>query len=371
MGLDHLRALAALMVLCWHFTHGLGRPGTVPVEYVTRWSLLSLFEEGHTGVALFFTISGFIITYLCYGKTVNYPGFLKNRVIRLLPLIMIFFAFAHVVGISGWQDTLGFMLLTGEKGVFGMWTLGIEFQCYLFFPLFLASIHQRFGHRPHKYLPLLGLIALGIVFVLLGHVRTGNYNEISNGSVFGRISQFTCGAIACLLFLDLRTLPADERTLFEWTALAVGLFMLVEYIHYFNELGSFSKVGGGNPLWLWHPIIEGVCYGLILLGWISLVERYAFMRWSWLAYAGEISYSTYMVHMAMVPLAHHLVAMTGIPVGSDVFLYYGTACLLVMYPLTLVISALMYELLEKPFLALRSPYIIRDAASPAPAADKA
>lgn len=57
IALDHVRALAAFMVFAWHFTQAAnGYP--VPFEYVPALFPFSLLDAGHTGVALFMTLSG-------------------------------------------------------------------------------------------------------------------------------------------------------------------------------------------------------------------------------------------------------------------------------------------------------------------------
>jgi hypothetical protein len=49
VGLDHVRALAAFMVVVWHFSH---RFTGVPVPF-NQAPLLGFLDEGHVGVALF------------------------------------------------------------------------------------------------------------------------------------------------------------------------------------------------------------------------------------------------------------------------------------------------------------------------------
>jgi len=83
-GLDHIRALAALMVFSWHFLHfANGYP--VPFEGAPLIFALALFDEGHTGVALFMTLSGYIFAKLLDGKVIKYYSFLKRRAVRLMP----------------------------------------------------------------------------------------------------------------------------------------------------------------------------------------------------------------------------------------------------------------------------------------------
>ena len=55
VALDHVRALAALLVFTWHFIHA-GNGDPVPFEYVPSLFFMALFDEGHTGVALFMVL---------------------------------------------------------------------------------------------------------------------------------------------------------------------------------------------------------------------------------------------------------------------------------------------------------------------------
>ena len=67
IALDHIRAVAALLVFIWHFSHAAsGYP--VPFEFTPSFFPLAIFDEGHTGVALFMTLSGYLFAKLLDGK---------------------------------------------------------------------------------------------------------------------------------------------------------------------------------------------------------------------------------------------------------------------------------------------------------------
>jgi peptidoglycan/LPS O-acetylase OafA/YrhL len=57
--LDHVRFLAAVMVLMFHLEL-LTKPRT------SEW--IPIFHEGHSGVQLFMVISGFILAMIAYGR---------------------------------------------------------------------------------------------------------------------------------------------------------------------------------------------------------------------------------------------------------------------------------------------------------------
>src|SRR5262245_55679152 len=87
VALDHVRALAAFLVFCWHFLHGVnGEP--IAFEFFPAFVPLTVLDEGHTGVALFMTLSGYLFAKLLDGRRVHYPRFVWNRCLRLLPLLV-------------------------------------------------------------------------------------------------------------------------------------------------------------------------------------------------------------------------------------------------------------------------------------------
>ena len=92
IALDHIRAVAVFFVFAWHFVHVI-----VPFEYTPALFPFALLDEGHTGVALFMTLSGYLFAKLLEGKTIDYLSFLRNRALRLLPLLC---AVVLVVGVE-------------------------------------------------------------------------------------------------------------------------------------------------------------------------------------------------------------------------------------------------------------------------------
>ncbi len=66
IALDHVRAVAVYLVLSWHFIHGL-EERLFRSRMLRRFPLLSLLDEGHTGVALFMALSGYLFARLLDG----------------------------------------------------------------------------------------------------------------------------------------------------------------------------------------------------------------------------------------------------------------------------------------------------------------
>ena len=193
--LDHLRFLAASLVVLFHFFHhtqGDLRSGN---------PLVSLIDEGHTGIALFMVISGFIFTVIVGDKDIHYAGFIRNRIIRIYPLLIVAACLQLFVSTYNDHRNYGFLQLLGWLMPFRsetiglspyfqqMWTVWVELQFYLLFP-FLIVFTRRYGSR---YLwGVLGLMFLlrALVFAASGEVR-----YIAYETLFGRLDQFVVGML--------------------------------------------------------------------------------------------------------------------------------------------------------------------------------
>ena len=82
LSLDHVRAVAVFIVFVWHFNHFNDEHKVDPLIFPT-----SILTEGHTGVAIFLVLSGYLFAKLLVGKKIKYNLFLWNRFLRLAPLL--------------------------------------------------------------------------------------------------------------------------------------------------------------------------------------------------------------------------------------------------------------------------------------------
>jgi peptidoglycan/LPS O-acetylase OafA/YrhL len=147
LGLDGLRAIAALMVLVFHFA---GFAGLVPGG-----PLMDLVYSGWIGVDIFFAISGFVL-FLPWarsqydGSVVDRRRYLRNRMLRIVPAYWLNTFVLFSVGAAGLLFTLDnlrvliahFTFLAGyaipgeERLLNGVtWTLYCEMAFYLLLPV--------------------------------------------------------------------------------------------------------------------------------------------------------------------------------------------------------------------------------------------
>jgi peptidoglycan/LPS O-acetylase OafA/YrhL len=347
--IDHLRATAALMVLLWHFTHLYVPPSAVPA-----WGVLSIIEEGHTGVSLFCVISGFIFSYLYVDNWIGYAAFIRKRLLRIAPLFVFVLALTFYEGQWSNAALLPSILTTlhyGEMpGYFGpAWSVLMEFQFYFIFP-FLLLFTRRFGSRY-----LIGLVILFIAIRLLVLVGKQTVQQLAYFSIFGHMDQFLCGMVAGLALKSTEP-SAPGRTLdaigFAGSVAAIALFYW-----WFNVQGGFYDFGGGKypitgMIWVYLPTVEAVLYSLVLTFYVRMP---ALPGTGWLsiglAYLGVISYSIYLDHMFVLPFVRHVIARAGIvPVTWEGAAFLG---IVIAIPAVALVASATYFLIELPFLKLK------------------
>lgn len=167
-----LRGVLALLVLCFHTG--------VPI-----------LPGGARGVDMFFVLSGFLITGMLKTEleikgSIDFVRFWVARLRRLMPALLLFVViytilsptfFPDDVAAWRWRDVLATLTYSYNwdliarprlTGLGHMWSLAVEGQFYLLWPLALAPLH-RLGRRtvPTLALLFLALTAVRVVGVLL------------------------------------------------------------------------------------------------------------------------------------------------------------------------------------------------------------
>jgi len=341
IALDHVRALAAFMVFTWHFVHG-GNGYPVPMGYAPVIFPFALLDEGHSGVALFMTLSGYLFAKLLDGKSVNYAIFLWNRMLRLLPLLTVALLIYGIRAVHGGMSlsTLSASIVEGTVLPTlpnGAWSLTVEFHYYAILPLFLWMI------RKSRWLPL-SIVAAAIMLRISIYHYQGNIQYLAYWTIIGRVDQFALGMLA----FHFRTAFCRQHML------VATILLLFSTFYWYLDLrgGSF---GGPEWLWIFLPTIEGLAYA-IGISWYDASFSHSTSGFSRFAgRIGEYSYSIYLLHVFFVFNAANFVNTRIMDLSNFyVACLWSAACFLVMMP----IGYVSFRFIEAPFLGLRRAYVI-------------
>ncbi len=242
--LDGLRGIAIFVVLWYHVWEWNWLPSRFDL-FGHDINLGVIPETGFTGVDLFFFISGFVLFYpyarhvfegrpLPTVKQFAYRRFIKivpSYYLQLLVLtpwilaafsgVLLFKEYAtHLLFIHNWfRDTFGSI-----NGV--LWTLAVEVQFYVIFPL-LCWCFRRWPLATFA-----GMLAIANGYRLwLAPCCIGDYVKLTQLPAF--LDLFACGMFAAWLLVWLRNrIPQLERWHVAWTALAIVGFGLYGWLLY-------------------------------------------------------------------------------------------------------------------------------------------
>jgi peptidoglycan/LPS O-acetylase OafA/YrhL len=338
--LDHVRAVAALMVFAWHFCHYQNVHASPPLGVP-----FTFFTEGHTGVALFMTLSGYLFAKLLDGRRIAYLPFFWNRALRLLPLLLVVLALNALdmwrSGTLDWRYVKslawGIVLPTLPNGA---WSVVVEFHYYLLLPLILWV-----GNKS-RWAPL-AFLGLGMALRVATYFWLGEAQQLAYLTLMGRIDQFVLGMLA-FWFRD-RFAGRDRLAM-----LVGGGFLLFWY--WFDLQGGFYGPEGypsRSPLWIVLTTIEGLAYS-ILIAWYDGSRTMVQGRLShYLALIGTYSYSIYLLHYFFVFKMPSLINQHLFELSTP---YHVVAMVVPCFLLLMPVYYLSYRFIESPFLRFRKRY---------------
>ena len=349
VALDHLRGLAAFFVVTWHFVHSTnGYP--VPFEYVPIILPFALLDEGHTGVALFMTLSGYLFAKLLNGKQIVYPAFFWNRALRLLPLLSVVVIIDAAKKISAGESVFGY-LYWAVRGLLlpalpnGGWSITVEFHFYLLLPLLLWMLRR-------SVMWLLVVVLAAICFRAYLHHVQGEVQGLAYWTIIGRIDQFVLGMVAYHMRFRINC--------HRWLVL-LALTSFIALYWYFDYQGGYYKntaYPSPSALWIVLPALEGFAYALAIATYDSTSFDPGSRGSRFLGRIGEYSYSIYLLHFFFVFAAAKFVHESIMDISN----FYLACCWsLLFFFMMLPLSYLSFKFIEAPFLKLRRPYVVSRA----------
>jgi peptidoglycan/LPS O-acetylase OafA/YrhL len=342
--LDGLRAIALLLVVVWHYF------GTPDGPSYWLWKLLHV---GRFGVDLFFVLSGYLITNILLNNRDSdtyFSSFYGRRALRIWPIYYLMCAISFIGwrsgispflfdtnGVPGWTYLFGLqnfgIAMAQNTGVYwlgGTWSLAIEEQFYLLFPLLVRRV------PPER---LLGILLVPIIICPIGRLIDAPLPDPYGWYV---LPQFRADSLAIgglIAWWRLYCEPGKDMTLFAWRWFKrVLLCMPLLWVFGWSRWSVACS----------HTLVA-VFFGLSLYLTIENQgsPRLALLQSSVAAFFAKTSYAAYMIHhlvvyivFAIVKEPRTLTTLTGI--GWTAFAFV----------LTFVICALSYNYFEKPLIAL-------------------
>lgn len=377
--LDHLRFLAALLIILFHsFPPLYSVMRQIPCDWHDimknlgdvsgAWLVPRAFiAEGHTAVGFFLTISGFLFARITANSDINAPKFYLNRLLRIYPLYLCFILLAlfltpganplqsiclSVLALQNLPQATYNSLLTPH-----LWSVAVEFQIYLLFPVILAEYRSKGLRTLFMFIAAaIGLKAL--VYLITGEVQTLAYN-----TVFGRIDQFLIGAIFGYTFAKYR--HKIQHPLFCLLALTLTAAAITTFHTHGGILFTTRK-----SIWMFWPALESAVWGAFIVAYCASSFHLPKIIARPLSFLGGISYSLYVTHFAIYSIVVHRVCGPLFNLNRDVFIpIFGNgqqenfvvsvlaACLSVL-PATILASCVTYFAIEKPFMNRRVKYTV-------------
>lgn len=330
---DGLRALAVISVILNHMG-------------------FSFFSGGYIGVDIFFVISGFLITKIItkkiHNNTFSLSTFYEKRIRRILPalytviLVTAFFvslifglgevkSFYKTVistlfffsNIQFYKDIGYFNVDAVFKPLLHTWSLGVEEQFYIIFPLLLLFFYKVLK-TPRK-------ISYTLFFIFLlsmgANIWTVFYNkEMAFYFIHTRAWELMAGAL-----LSLNIIPAFEKSWQNQVVSFVGFLMIVYGVFLYKPATLFPGYNALLPVLGTALLIHTGKGGRTYVSCVLSSRPILFI--------GLISYSLYLWHWPVISLNSYWALVEGAPFFDDLIIGF----------LIVILSITSWYFIERPF----------------------
>lgn len=322
-----LRALAFLLVFVFHLN--------------SQW-----LPGGFIGVDVFFVISGFLMTSIILSQkekgTFNFYNFFEKRIKRIVPaqfvmlLIVAFFGFymylyTDLALLRKWllSSAMFFSnaIFANNDNYFGAnstqnpvlhtWSLSIEMQFYLFLPIMLFFIKNKYLKKV-----VILLISLLVIYSSVEIWQNGIKPSLYF-SFIARVPEFLVGAFFSITFKD-RKLSKNVSVLMS----IIGLLMIFFSAILINESSFFPGI---------IALIPCIGASLLLISSETFITQIFSNKIS--VYIGELSYSLYLWHWPIMALLRY---------SNDEYLFSVQEMIGITF-LTVLLGWLSYTFVETYF----------------------
>ena len=317
--IDGLRAFAVIAVIINHFNK-------------------EILPNGYLGVDIFFVISGFVITSSLYQRpSKNFKdfisGFYERRIKRLVPAFSVFVLITSIA-ICLLNPNPGTSLQTGLTSLFGLsnlyllkqstdyfaqstelnvfthtWSLGVEEQFYILFPIliWISGFGRQTKNGARNLILIIGALT---ITSLIGFLYLYPINQ--SAAYFLMPTRFWEMGTGCLLFIGLQKWKSIEQFVEKFPPLLVmALIIGIMYL----------------PIsWATVSTVTVVLSSSVLIA--SLKKKtlaYTFLTNYRVVYIGLISYSLYLWHWGVLSISRWTIGIHWWSIPFQVALMFGLA----------------------------------------------
>jgi len=337
------------------YISGLRAVAILPVVIFHIWP--EILPGGFIGVSVFFVISGFLITYLIVDEVdsgcFSLRAFYARRVRRLLPaattvFVVTFLGAAYLLAPEAFhnfghslvaadlihanvyfaENTGYFSAPAHEKPLLHFWSLSIEEQFYLLWPLLAAGLLLRIA----RWKGVAILICLLMISLGMGEAMARTQADQAFYSFIARAWELMSGVVLALVIHRLKL----HRRLAEFLGIA-GLIAILASCFWLEPSITFPGLSA-LPACLGTAAV--LASGFQQRTWAARVLSVRVMT-----YIGLISYSLYLWHWPILALSRYYLERPLLP-GEAILL--GTT--------SFAVAALSYHAIEQPFRAVNGRF---------------
>ena len=332
--IDGLRAIAVISVIFYHADNSFNN--------------LKILPGGFIGVDIFFVISGFLITSIILKElnetgTFSFKNFYLRRVKRIIPVLLLVFIttfpfvwlffiptsfldfskslISSLFFLSNYHFYFSGELYDAEssllKPLMHTWSLSIEEQYYVIFPLILTIVFKFFRKNLFKVFVLLFLIS----FVSM--IFTFQKNEsLAFFSFFARFWELILGGITAILYYKKKNSHKFNDNIYS----ILGLLIIFYSIFFYNDSTKSPYISTlfpvfGTSLVIYFNNKSGFIYKILSL--------------KYLVFIGLISYSLYLWHYPVFAIGRTTE-------------FFGDGVSKKLFIITFFLSLISYYIIEKP-----------------------
>jgi peptidoglycan/LPS O-acetylase OafA/YrhL len=285
---DGLRGIAILLVVLFHI-----------------WP--KYFSFGYVGVDIFFVLSGYLITQIIYTKlqsnSFSFKEFYRNRIRRIFPTMILVLLTTFLIGylflFPSELEQLGnhiksstffyqnFRLISEVgywddaaqlKPLLHFWSLSIEEQFYIFWPLIIFILYEL---RVNLFISLLVILLLLITIPLFVNIDTFYHS-------FSRFWELSFGGLIYASTTKFNIIKQINKL--QWAIFIIFIFS----IGFAYENTTFN---------LLQTLLIVVATGLLILN-ISINKDHKILSFSLLVFLGLISFPLYLWHYIFISYMH-------------------------------------------------------------------